>query len=280
VRSRRILVSTVALFCLAGFAPAGQGRACRILLTNDDGVQAPGLLAAYDSLSQLCEVVISAPTANRSGASHAIFNTKGTKVSAITLDGRVKAWSVDGSPAEAAAVGVSALGGGKPFDLVVSGINQGENLGLVNLYSGTVNAALEGAVRGVPGIAVSLESGKDYKDYVGSARITRQLVEQALRHPIPKGVAINVNIPKGVPRGVRVVRAGGQPWTFDGFDAEPQGGGVTIYKARIRPLPKAEGTGDVAAFNDGYITLTPLAIDRTAQSALGPLRTWRLTPQD
>jgi 5'-nucleotidase len=270
------VAALAASLCLAGSsAAAGSARRCRILLTNDDGVTAPGLRAAYDSLSSLCDVVISAPSIDQSGASHAIFHTSGTRVREIRLEGGVNALSVEGSPAEAAAIGVYKAGDGKVFDLIVSGINRGENLGLLNLYSGTVNAAMEGVVRGVPGIAVSAQ-GND--NYAYSATFLRDLAASALRNRIPPGVMLNVNIPRGTPKGVRVVASGGLPYTLEGFDRQPAPDGTAIYKPRLKAVPAGSSSDDIAWFARGWITIAPLAADRTAYGRIGVLKRWGLKP--
>ena len=160
VNSFRTLAMATAVVLAAGCAAHAETQPCRILLTNDDGIQHAGIRAAYLGLSKVCQVVISAPATNMSGMSHAILNTRGpTKVTEITLEPGVTGYAVEGSPAEAVAFGILTLGKDHPFNLVVSGVNEGHNTGILNLYSGTVNAAMEGAVRGVPSIAVSASSG-------------------------------------------------------------------------------------------------------------------------
>lgn len=260
---------------LAGIAiampvQAAEPKPCRILLTNDDGIDAPGIAAAYRELSTLCETIISAPANNQSAASHAVLNRDGKVVVHKRIVAGTTAYAVEGSPAEAVAVGLLGIGRGKHFDLVVSGINYGENLGLGNLYSGTVNAAMEGALRGVPSIAVSQAMG--YKDYDLSARLTRQIAALVLHGKMPTDVVLNINIPAGQLRGVRFTTSGGLTMAVSGFDELPQDADSSIFKLRIAAAPPVEGADDVATYRAGYVTITPLAVDRTAKSEIRTLR--------
>jgi len=222
--------------------------------------------------------VLIAPSQDRSGLSHGILNTTGgTVVRSIELDGTVRGYAVEGSPAEAVAIGIKALGGDRGFDLVVSGINRGENLGLSNLYSGTVNAAMEGVLRGVPAIAIS--RGGDGSDYTLSAAFARRLVAEALEQKLPMGVMLNVNVPGSTVKGVKVVRASvGQRMALQGFDATPLGTGVTRYTPRVGRVDSQPASGDVAAYLAGNITIAPLALDRTAIQAIPTVRRWGLQP--
>ena len=276
--SRRSLAAGLLAATLAGVAAPAVAQVppsgCRILLTNDDGVNAPGILAAYRQLSTVCETVISAPATDQSGASHAIINTRGgTTVRRIVLAGGVPAYAVEGSPAEAVAIGLHAFGAERQFDLVISGVNRGENLGLGNLYSGTVNAAMEAVLRGTPSIAVS-QAGAYGGDYERGARFARTLAALALRRPLPAGTMLNVNIPHGRIRGIRVVRAGLLSTVLRGFDAVPAGPGVTVYTPRISRRERAPEAGDVRDYLAGYVTIVPLALDRTAAREIPALGRW------
>lgn len=249
---------------------------CKILLTDDDGVMSPGLLAAYRGLSDMCDLVISAPSVDRSGASHSMMNTNGRiTVKKVTLAPGITAYAVDGSPAEAAAVGVLGLHGDKPFDLVISGINAGSNTGTTNLYSGTVNAAMEAEVRGVPGIAISA-AHEQLKDYVFAVAVTREIVRDVLQKGLPKGTMLNVNIPDPPVKGVEIARSFGEVYEVDGFDTTVTGPDTFLYKVRIKPLTVPPNTGDTAAFQAGMITVTPLKLDRTDYESIDALKDWKL----
>lgn len=257
-------------------APNGGAKPCKILLTDDDGVTSPGLLAAYRGLADMCDLAISAPGEDRSGASHSVINTKGPlPARKVMLAPGISAYSVDGSPAEAVALGLLALQGDRPFDLTVSGINAGGNTGDTNLYSGTVNAAMEAVVRGVPGIAVSAARGQ-LGDYRFAVAVLREIVVETLRRGLPKGTMLNVNIPDPPVGGVEISHAAGETYSLEGFDATAAGPEAFLYKPRIKPRTMAAGSGDTAAFQAGMITITPLKLDRTDYDAIGPLRGWDL----
>ena len=250
-----------------GFGPGGSGH-CRILLTNDDGIDAPGLAAAYESLSTLCETIVAAPATNQSGASHSVLNKDGRVRVRKALVAGVPAHAVEGSPAESVAVGLLGIGAGKSFDLVVSGINHGENLGLGNLYSGTVNAAMEGALRGVPAIAVS--QAMRSKDYARSAQLTRTIAGRLLGGKLPASIVLNINVPDGELRGI-CMAASGRLTVATSFEPTVHDAETTIYKLRIEPAERNAAAGDIAAYNSGCTTITPLALDRTANEALASL---------
>ena len=266
-------LTAVAICLLAGSAAAAETRSCRILLPNDDGIQHPGVRAAYYGLSKVCDVLIVAPAANMSGMSHAILNTRtGTKVTETTIEPGLIGYAVEGSPAEAAALGLMVFGKDRPFDIVVSGINEGHNTGILNLYSGTVNAAVEGAVRGKPSIAFSA----DGKDYSYAAAFAQRVVHQVLDKGLPAGIALNVNIPAPPVKGVVVVRSAGESYSVEGFDPVSSEGAVTVYKPRIRPIPAISIPGDAQAFQQGMVTISPLLVDRTAYQSMDYLKGWEL----
>lgn len=250
-----------------GTGVEGPGH-CRILLTNDDGIDAPGLAAAYESLSTLCETIVAAPATNQSGASHSVLNKDGRVRVRKALVAGVPANAVEGSPAEAVAVGLLGIGAGKSFDLVVSGINHGENLGLGNLYSGTVNAAMEGALRGVPAIAVS--QAMSNKNYARSAQLTRAIAGRLLSGKLPASVVLNINVPYGELRGICLTASGGLTVAAS-FEPTVHDEETIVYKLRLEPAERNAAAGDIAAYNSGCATITPLALDRTANEALASL---------
>ena len=259
-------------------ADSADHRTCRILITNDDGITSPGLLAAAQELAKQCEVVVSAPATNQSGMSHAVINLgRGTRVTETVLGENIRAYAVEGSPAEAAAIGIFIFGHDHPFDLVVSGINTGHNTGLKNLYSGTVNAAMEAAVRNIPAIAVS-QAGSYGTDYSYSASFTKRVVALILTKGLPKGVILNINVPPPPVKGVAVLASAGDTTVLEGFDATPEKAGVTVYKPRLKSVNAVAEPGDAQSYQAGMITIAPLLLDRTAYGSIDMLRAWTITP--
>src|SRR5262245_19603443 len=175
-------------------ASAATQHAYRILITNDDGVRAPGILAVAQALQSLGEITIAAPAENQSGKSHSIITSDPIFVDQVTLAGGLRAYSLVATPAGCVKVGVRALMTNKP-DLVVSGINRGYNLGMVTYVSGTVGAAREAALMGIPAIASSL--AVEETNYAAAAEIVRKVAEMVHQSGLEAGVLFNINVPPG-----------------------------------------------------------------------------------
>src|SRR4029078_1134594 len=191
-------------------APPAVQRPYRILVTNDDGVRAPGILAVAQALQPLGEITIAAPSENQSGKGHSIVTSDPIFVDQVTLSGGLRGFSIVATPATCVKVGVRALRTSRP-DLVVSGINRGYNLGLVTYVSGTVGAAREAALMGIPAIAASLSV--EETNYATAAEIVRRIAELVHQRGLDAGVLLNINVPPGTStaiKGVRVTRQSAQ----------------------------------------------------------------------
>lgn len=253
----------------------------RILLTNDDGILAPGLAAMYHALTDLGAVTVAAPDSAQSATAHGITVREAMNVRRIHVDNTFHGWSVGGRPADCVKLAVHELVEDKP-DLVVSGINDGANVSINVLYSGTVAAAAEGALLGIPAVAVSLERGEE-TDFNRAAAIARRVLDVLLATGIAAGTLVNVNIPAlkpGRPRGVRVAEQalqmmedrysrregpeGVRQYTLDGWMAKPVGDEET----------------DLHALHEGFVAVTPLHIDLTDRARLATMRaiTWPTIP--
>jgi 5'/3'-nucleotidase len=249
----------------------------RILVTNDDGILAPGIAALADALRPLAEIHVVAPESGQSGAAHAITFMHPLICERISVGGQPFGWSVDGSPADCVKLGVRELCPGRP-DLVVSGINAGSNLGVDVIYSGTVAAAVEAAFIGIPSIAISLEASGGF-DFSAAAGQARDIVRRAIDLAISPGTVLNVNLPRldrGAPRGVRVVPQSTSPWT-DTYDRRTDPRGRVYYWLGDTGGRAAEDgpDTDLMALRAGYITITPLQYDLTQYAQLRHLReTW------
>lgn len=249
----------------------------RFLVTNDDGILAPGIAALAEALRPLGEVDVVAPISGQSGAAHAITFMHPLICERISIGGKAFGWGVDGSPADCVKVGVSELSEARP-DLVVSGINAGSNLGVDVIYSGTVAAAVEAAFIGIPSLAISLEAGGGF-DFPAAAAEARAIVQRALALGISPGMVLNVNIPRldrGRPRGLRIVPQSTAPWT-DTYDRRIDPRGRTYFWLGDAGGRTAEDDTDtdLNALRAGYITITPLQYDLTQQAQLRHLqKTW------
>ncbi len=246
----------------------------RFLLTNDDGIYARGLLALYQELSRDAECLIVAPEVEQSAVGHAITISRPLMVRKARKNGSFLGYAVLGTPADCVKIGLGELAG-EPVDLVVSGINRGANVGINVLYSGTVSAATEAAILGVPSLAISLDT-HDEADYSAAARFARKMAAFILENPLPN-VALNVNVP-AVPeseiRGVVVARQG-QARLMESFDkrVDPREN-IYYWLAGEAELPSQEQDDtDAGALKRGMITVTPIHFDLTRHDLLDGLRT-------
>ena len=247
----------------------------RILVSNDDGIDSSLLHALADALADLpnTEVVVSAPNENASGSSQASDGTP-LIVDHYMRDGEFFGYSVHGRPADAVRFGIVELGSEEPFDLVVSGINRGANVGDVSHLSGTVGAAMEGLYHGIPAIAVS----QDVEGVVtaASAQFAANLVRRYQQQGAPEGVVISINIPRGALRGVAVRPMGDSYLQTADYEITGQDGGRTVYE-RVRTIAQSDDeSSDTWAYQNGYISITPLKFDWTAFEMLDEVESWGL----
>jgi 5'-nucleotidase len=248
----------------------------RILLTNDDGVFAPGLAAMEAELRAMGELVVVAPSTEQSGVGHSITFLRPLVCKAIFDGDRRRGYAVEGSPADCVKLGVFELCQAKP-DLIVSGINSGLNAGIQVLYSGTVAAAIEGAFFGIPSVAVSFEED-EHPDYLTAARIARRVIEQLLPKR-PSGARLfNLNIPKRAAAEnhfrVRVVPMGVARYG-EHFDRRIDPKGRVYYWATNDPPPeRGDEPTDLTALEEGDIALTPLHFDLSLRGALTEMAAW------
>lgn len=233
----------------------------QILLTNDDGIFAPGLAAIYRELVKMGDVAVVAPADSRSGASHSITYSRPLVCNKVDINGQFTGFSVQGSPADCVKLAVMQLHKG-PIDLLVAGINNGANAGINVYYSGTVAAAMEGALLKIPAVAMSL-ANEEQMDFEKAAKYCMEILKKLM--PVQSGNVININIPllsKGKPKGVRVV-----PQSNKGFDEYyiPQKNeqGQTVFQLAGEPNHTDELPTDTISLVEGYITITALAPDMT-----------------
>jgi 5'-nucleotidase len=251
-----------------------------ILVTNDDGVQAPGLLALAQAMREFGRVTVFAPDRNWSASGHVKTMERPLRVRETTLADGTPAFMSDGAPSDCVALPLLGLID-EDIDLVISGINPNANLGHDVTYSGTVTAAMEAVIAGVKGIAVSLDSPEGHKgalDYSGAAWVANRVVKHMLKDGLPEGVVMNVNVPylkvdefKGfmiTRQGLRVYRDAlesrvdprGKPYYWIGGEA---------------PTGVDEPGTDFGALRAGYVSITPLQLDLTNYKAMDLLKKWK-----
>ncbi len=249
-----------------------------ILISNDDGIYSPGVKALADALSASNhEITVVCPDRERSATGHALTLHEPLRVDAIEhfYPASVTAWACSGTPADSVKLALDALMPKRP-DLVLSGINRGANLGTDVLYSGTVSAAMEGVLEGLPSIALSLTSFSS-TEFGAAAEFASKLVAAIANHPLPKPVLLNVNIP-AIPAeaicGVVVTCLGIRRYR-DLFEKRVDPRGKTYYwLSGIAIEEEAPPGTDVQAIRDNYITITPLKYDLTLEADLSSLETW------
>lgn len=255
-----------------------------ILVTNDDGVYSPGLLALKQQLSEIAEVMVLAPERNWSATSHSKTMHKPLRVHPVVLADGSAAHSSSGSPTDCVAL---AIGGvlGKVPDLVVSGINLGHNLGIDVTYSGTVACAMEAVIKGVPGIAVSGATAAQAPDTLHriqqeTAHIAAELALQVLERGLPHRTLLNVNTPVSDPsewRGLHMTRMGQRDYPADELlERKDPYGRPYYWLGGGMPLDALDEGTDVGAVAGGYVSITPIMLDLTHHAFLAELATWEI----
>jgi 5'-nucleotidase len=247
--------------------PAGMRIICpsmvRILVTNDDGYRSEGIRVLAEAFRPLGDVTIVAPTEEASAIGHALTLRHPLRLESVAD----KVFAVDGTPTDCVNIAITQVFKGLP-DLVISGINKGWNLGDDVTYSGTVAGALEGALLGVPAVAVSLKATRSAYDFSYAARAAAAMGEAILRRPLPLRTFLNINVPKGEPKGYRVtVQAKRNHVTSVAERHDPKGRPYYwIEEGQNEWEP--HDRSDYQAVRDGYVSVTPLQPDLTSYDAL------------
>lgn len=245
----------------------------RLLLSNDDGIRAEGLAALAQALDDLAEVWVVAPEHEQSASSHALSLHRPLRI----REHSPRWFAVDGTPADCVYVGVNHLMKDARPALVLSGINHGPNLAADVIYSGTVAAAMEGALLGVPSIAFSLASRSEL-EFAAAARFARSLVQAALLAELPRGMLLNVNVPASGPiSGYEVTRLGRHAYVAEVIEKEDPRGRKYFWIGGTGYEHETELGTDVTAVHDGArVSVTPMMLDLTCHRLLQPLREWKL----
>jgi len=246
----------------------------RILITNDDGIHSDGIKALEDALKEIGDVYVVAPESEMSGASHSLTLSRPLRIRQIDE----RHWTVDGTPTDCVTFAINRI---LPPDelphICASGINHGANLGDDATYSGTVAGAMEATILGVPGIAFSLVANRA-QDFTESAKIARILTEKAINEGLPKGTLLNVNIPKGVPKGIHITKQGlknARPIISEHTD--PRGKFYYWIGEERSGFHTDEGGSDFEAIDEGFVSVTPMRCDLTDYKAIEFLREWNQT---
>ncbi len=234
----------------------------KILLTNDDGIHAPGLRSLWQALVDYADLTIVAPMDDMSGSGAGITLKSPLRLEPVSWDRQTPAWKTSGKPADCVKLGLGALLTEKP-DLVLSGINRGSNLGRTLFYSGTVGGVIEGALKQIPGIAFSCEDFHN-PDYQAAEKYVLSLVQHTLEHPLPFGTVLNVNFPDASKphRGFKFARQGFGFWgNHPDERTHPTEGTPYFWLGGDWQHHDENENSDVALLQQGYITVVPIRVD-------------------
>lgn len=238
-----------------------------VLLTNDDGIHAPGLKHLWRALIDHCDVTIAAPASEKSGVGLGITLYHPLQINAEPWEKNTKAWKITGTPADCVRLSLSVLLDEKP-DLIVSGINKGGNFGRSILYSGTIGGAIEGTLRRVPSIAFSCEDF-DQPDYESAEKYIYPIVEYLTEHPFTPGTLLNINFPMKTPfKGLRFARQGKGYWIESPAERTHPEGHTYYWLGGKWAHHDEHEDSDVALLKQGYITASPIHVDELTDHAL------------
>ena len=242
-----------------------------ILVTNDDGITSPGIIALAEVMKELGEVVVIAPDKPQSGVGHAITINSTLRIHKTKFHGVAQEFSLSGTPVDCVKMAFSKVLKRKP-DLCVSGINHGSNISINVIYSGTMSAAVEAAVEGIPSVGFSLIDYSIDADFSASKKIVKEIASSVLKHGMPKETCLNVNIPKlhySQIKGLKVCRQARANWVEE-FDErkDPSGNPYFWLTGKFIDYDKGKTDTDVWAVENGYVSVVPVQFDLTAYSAM------------
>lgn len=245
-----------------------------ILVSNDDGFFAPGIYALWEAMSKIGNVTVVAPDSEKSAVGHAITITDPIRVQEVSGKNGYNGFAVKGTPADCVKLACSALMEIKP-DIVVSGINAGANMGNDIIYSGTVSAATEGTILGIPSVAFSLTSIRG-GDFNGAQTIAKKIVENVLIHGLPKDILLNVNVPN-IPysslKGILITKLGNRVFK-DSFEKREDPRGRYYYWMSGEHIEDKELGTDGVAISEGFVSITPIHHRLTEHAFIDTLNTW------
>lgn len=249
-----------------------------ILITNDDGIYAQGIYKLACALNKIANIYIVAPDRQRSATGHAITMNEPLRAEKVKFfDTDFDAWAISGTPTDCVKLGIEALITEK-IDIIFSGINNGPNLGTDVLYSGTVSAAIEGAILGYPAVAVSLADFKDI-DYDYASEFCNLLAEKSLNNPLPPDTLLNVNIPnckKEELNGVNITTLGVRKYKNSFIERiDPRGQSYYWLGGEIIDEKNHEGT-DIHSIKNNYISITPIHFDLTKFDLIEQVKKWNI----
>lgn len=252
-----------------------ENRKPLIMITNDDGYQAKGIEALIDSVKDLGDIIVIAPDGPRSGMSSAITSLQPLRVYLINESQNIKVYATTGTPVDCVKLGISELAERRP-DIVLSGVNHGSNAAVAVLYSGTMGAAIEGAVFKIPSIGFSLLDHSHNADFTYSKKYIHSITKQVLEDGLPSGTCLNVNIPKGDDiKGIRVCRQTSGQWVNE-FMQSKDGADKDIYwlTGNFENDEPSDEMTDEWALANRYVSVVPVKVDMTNHDLIASIKSW------
>ena len=252
-----------------------------ILISNDDGIQAKGIQELISSIRSLGEVIAIAPDGPRSGMSSAITSEIPIRVRLIKKEENLKVYSCNGTPVDCIKVGINEILERKP-DMVIAGINHGSNSAISVLYSGTMGAAFEGCIFGIPSFGISLTSHMPEADFSEAARYAKFVAKKVLTEGLAKGICLNVNVPvtKDI-KGIKICTQTDGKWTAE-YVRSQDAGGKTIYwlTGEFDNHSPENQDNDEWALANGFVSIVPCKIDMTAYETIEQIKHWEFINEE
>jgi 5'-nucleotidase len=249
-----------------------------IIVTNDDGITSPGIKALIEVAKNHGDIVVIAPDKPQSGVGHAITISSTLRINKIKVFDDQEGYSCSGTPVDCIKLAVNEIMPRKP-DLIVSGINHGSNCSINVIYSGTMSAAIEGLLEGIPSVGFSLLDYSIEADFTASKKVADKIIREVLKNKLPENVCLNVNIPKlseSEIMGIKICRQANANW-IEKFDkrVDPSGREYYWLTGEFKNYDKGTDT-DVWALANNYVSVVPTQVDLTAYQAIDALKKWKM----
>jgi len=247
-----------------------------ILISNDDGIGADGIKALAKAIRRFANVIVAAPHTQQSAVGHSITMSSPIRVKEVLVFKDFYGYAVEGTPADSVKLAVHTLLKDKKIDLLISGINQGANTAINTIYSGTVSAATEGTILGIPSFAISLTS-YTYTDFTNAAKYASRIAKAIIKYGLPKGTLLNVNVPAiNKINGIKITRQGKSSWD-DTYETrlDPNNRRYYWLKGSMLKIDKTIDF-DIKAIDEGYVSVTPIHYDLTDYKMYEEIQTWKI----
>ena len=250
-----------------------------ILVTNDDGITSPGIAALVDAMKELGDVIVIAPDKPQSGVGHAITINAMLRIHKTKFHNVKEEYSISGTPVDCVKMATNQILPRLP-DMCVSGINHGSNISINVIYSGTMSAAIEGAIDGIPSVGFSLMDYSIEADFSASKEVAKTICRNVLEHGLPKDTCLNVNIPPlplSAIKGIKICRQAKTNW-IEKFDERKDPSGHPYYwlTGDFINLEEDKKDTDIWAASNGFVSVVPVQFDLTAYSAISALEKWKM----